>query len=308
MAINYNPTTWVDNTTPVNAQYLNNIEQGIVNATSQINTNTNNIATNTSTINQHSADIAEIQQEISGGVGGGDAKESTSQEILSLTSHMYSAGVIQGFARKQIIGVAQDKYQDTSTITSQKTYTIGNITSNVDVMEICCQFSGYEFSDVKLVFTDIATNKKMTWRYASDLSSLASGKKARDCVVSFYGGSPLSITNTLVNSDISRTIMVTHQGLSCIGDSYLIYAPSDKSEVSAVSIIGNDVPLSVNRNVSASVSEYSPAAYSLASILLPRQLPCSSGFTLTLSATPNSPNLNKRMGISIYASYVSNEG
>lgn len=67
MAINYNPTTWVDNTTPVNAQYLNNIEQGIVNATSQINTNTNNIATNTSTINQHSADIAEIQQEISGG-------------------------------------------------------------------------------------------------------------------------------------------------------------------------------------------------------------------------------------------------
>lgn len=67
MAINYNPTTWVDNTTPVNAQYLNNIEQGIVNATTQINTNTNNIATNTSTINQHSADIAEIQQEISGG-------------------------------------------------------------------------------------------------------------------------------------------------------------------------------------------------------------------------------------------------
>ena len=42
MAINYNPTTWVDNTTPVNAQYLNNIEQGIVNATTQINTNTNN--------------------------------------------------------------------------------------------------------------------------------------------------------------------------------------------------------------------------------------------------------------------------
>lgn len=67
MAINYNPTTWVDNTTPVNAQYLNNIEQGIANATTQINTNTNNIATNTSTINQHSADIAEIQQEISGG-------------------------------------------------------------------------------------------------------------------------------------------------------------------------------------------------------------------------------------------------
>lgn len=60
MAINYNPTTWVDNTTPVNAQYLNNIEQGIANATTQINTNT-------STINQHSADIAEIQQEISGG-------------------------------------------------------------------------------------------------------------------------------------------------------------------------------------------------------------------------------------------------
>lgn len=60
MAINYNPTTWIDNTTPVNAQYLNNIEQGIANATTQINTNT-------STINQHSADIAEIQQEISGG-------------------------------------------------------------------------------------------------------------------------------------------------------------------------------------------------------------------------------------------------
>lgn len=60
MAINYNPTTWVDNTTPVNAQYLNNIEQGIANATTQINTNT-------STINQHSADIAEIQQELSGG-------------------------------------------------------------------------------------------------------------------------------------------------------------------------------------------------------------------------------------------------
>lgn len=60
MAINYNPTTWVDNTTPVNAQYLNNIEQGIANATTQINTNT-------STINQHSVDIAEIQQEISGG-------------------------------------------------------------------------------------------------------------------------------------------------------------------------------------------------------------------------------------------------
>ena len=60
MAINYNPTTWLDNTTPVNAQYLNNIEQGIANATTQINTNT-------STINQHSTDIAEIQQELSGG-------------------------------------------------------------------------------------------------------------------------------------------------------------------------------------------------------------------------------------------------
>lgn len=308
MAINYNPTTWVDNTTPVNAQYLNNIEQGIANATTQINTNTNNIATNTSTINQHSADIAEIQQEISGGVGGGDAKESTSQEILRLTSHMYSAGVIQGFAREQIIGTPQSGYQDTSTIASQKTYTIGNITSNVDVMEIWCQFSGYEFSDVHLVLTDIATNKRMTWSYGSDLSSLVSGKKARDCVVSFYGGSPLSITNTLVNSDISRTVMVTHKGFPCIGDSYLIYAPADESEASAVSIVGDDVPLFINKIVSASVSEYSPAAYSLASILLPRQLPCPSGFTLTLSATPNSPNLSKRMGISVYASYVFNEG
>lgn len=73
MAINYNATTWVDNQTPVNEDNMNNIEQGIFNAYSQINTNTdlitknaNDIVQNTVQITQNSNDILALQQQGSG--------------------------------------------------------------------------------------------------------------------------------------------------------------------------------------------------------------------------------------------------
>lgn len=165
MAINYNPTTWVDNTTPVNAQYLNNIEQGIANATTQINTNTNNIATNTSTINQHSADIAEIQQEISGGVGGGDAKESTSQEILNIlsnqTSFFSNPTPTKGVYRGQIN--INNTIVGSNTITNDKTYTVLNSgSSEYKIGGILLSFDAAEFPNVSMVVTDKKTNNQYT--------------------------------------------------------------------------------------------------------------------------------------------------
>ena len=59
--ISYNPTTWVDNQTPVDQSAMNNIEQGIVNAATQINTNTAAIATNATNIAKNSSDIADLQ-------------------------------------------------------------------------------------------------------------------------------------------------------------------------------------------------------------------------------------------------------
>lgn len=73
MAINYSPTTWEDNVTPVNEENMNKIEQGIANAYVQVNNNTDNIAQNTNkiaqnteNIAQNSADIVALQQQGSG--------------------------------------------------------------------------------------------------------------------------------------------------------------------------------------------------------------------------------------------------
>ena len=111
--ISYNPTTWVDNQTPVDQSAMNNIEQGIVNATTQINTNTTNIAKNTS-------DIADLHA----GGGGTDVTDVTNYAGF-LTGRTSSLAFPFGYGSKYTIdGNIEDLQVAGSWVASGSSYTL----------------------------------------------------------------------------------------------------------------------------------------------------------------------------------------
>lgn len=311
MAINYNPTTWVNNTTPVNAQYLNNIEQGIVNATSQINTNTNNIATNTSTINQHSADIAEIQQEISGGVGGGDAKESTSQEILNIlsnqTSFFSNPAPAKGVYRGQVN--INNTIVDSNTITNSKTYTILNSSaSDYRLGGILLSFDAAEFPDVSMVITDKETNNQYT------LSSTCS-KEPFPQAGYHYGYLYLGIAYNISMMSIDYTndfIMVTTPCGGFKGRAGLYYAASTNGSQNisvihpaASSLSKNEYGTGITWNSVANKASASSndTRYLCSALITSSPILFPQGVTITISVTPSSRissfESDSRLGLSL---------
>lgn len=115
--ISYNPTTWVDNQTPVNQSAMNNIEQGIVNATTQINTNTAAIATNTTNIAKNSSDIADLQ-------AGGGTDMASVQNFLNGKTSPFGASIKKDGST---IYSTQNENIVTSSTSAQTTYTLVNI-------------------------------------------------------------------------------------------------------------------------------------------------------------------------------------
>lgn len=297
MAINYNPTTWVDNTTPVNAQYLNNIEQGIVNTTSQINTNTNNIATNTSTINQHSADIAEIQQEISGGVGGGDAKESTSQKILNVVSNQMSffndPTATKGIYSGQV--AINNSIVDSNTITTNKTYTVLNTSlSNYQLGGILLSFDAAEFPDVRMVVTDKATNNQYT------LTSEVSGKipypQSGYHLSYLYLGVAYNIS-LIAENYVRNFVTVTTPCGNFKGRSGLYYAGSSNNgqNVSVIHPVSSNlstneygIGIQWNSVANSSQSTDSDVRFLCGALITSSYITFPQGLTVTISVSPSS--------------------
>lgn len=314
MAINYNPTTWVDNTTPVNAQYLNNIEQGIANATTQINTNTNNIATNTSTINQHSADIAEIQQEISGGIGSGDAKESTSQEILNVVSNQMSffnsPTVTKGVYFGQV--AINNNIVDSNNITTNKTYTVLNSSlSNYQLGGILLSFDAAEFTDVRMVVTDKATNNQYT--LTSETPNSIPYPKAGYHLGYLYLGLAYNISLTTENYTNDFVTVTTPCG-NFKGRSGLYYAGSTNGSQNVSVVHPTSSNLSTNEygvDIEWNSVAVSPSASSsdirflCGALITSSYITFPQGLTVTISVSPSSKisqfESDSRYGLSLVA-------
>lgn len=267
MAINYNATTWVDDETPVNEDNMNNIEQGISAAYSQININTN-------AITQNSNDISEIQNKIGGDTGDSLAQESSVQKVLNRMSYF---GTPTDLSNKTNYNKDNENIV-TQTTSATTTYTIIDLTGSGELDNCLINTIMTPYAMESSPTTGTSGNKTIEINLTVDG---VSHKFSLTCSGSYAGTGYLGFITPLLQTAVGDG-----------ADTYLYYALKDKLKrfqitsyiVSSFYLYLESIPQ--NLQLTGSIGQYGGSNSLKIPIFCPNRISFSQSLKVEITVTP----------------------